>query len=178
MMPDVVLGTYWVICPWITPPTFYTRDSVTLPKRPQIMNAKSPWLMLAYFLVTDTYTCVIAVFLFGLIWGRNRAPFPMPKSIFYSQLLINNSQSKNCATFTHENQFILLNHSFLVFAEAKLPKVIQSCDVLGHGLRTFKALNSFQLFPISIFRAPIFPIQRAPPPFPKYWKGTLHRQIW
>ena len=47
------------------------------------------------------------VFLFCLIWGRNRAPFPMPKSIFYSQLLTNNSQLKNCEKSTEEN------HSFL-----------------------------------------------------------------
>ena len=47
------------------------------------------------------------VFLFGLIWGRNRAPFPMPKSIFYSQLLTYNSQLKNCESSTEEN------HSFL-----------------------------------------------------------------
>ena len=57
-----------------------------------------------------------AVFLFGLIWGRNRAPFPMPKSIFYSQLLINNSQFINCENSSDEN------HSFLGVSEAKLPK--------------------------------------------------------
>ena len=31
----------------------------------------------------------------------------------------------------------------------------------------------FQLFPISHFYSLIFPIPRAPPPFQKYWKGTL-----
>ena len=45
------------------------------------------------------------VFLFGLILGQNRAPFPMPKSIFYSKLLTNNSQCKNCENFTEENHY-------------------------------------------------------------------------
>ena len=36
-----------------------------------------------------------AVFLFCFIWGWNRAPFPMPKSIFFPQLLLKNSQLEN-----------------------------------------------------------------------------------
>ena len=56
----------------------------------------------------DDCVCYIAVFLFGLvIWVQNGAPFTMPKSIFYSQLLTNNSQFKNCENSTEEN------HSFL-----------------------------------------------------------------
>ena len=51
--------------------------------------------------------------------------------------------------------------------------MIQFCYVLGHGFGTFKALNTFQLFPIPIFHMLIFPIQRTPPPFPKYGKETL-----
>ena len=41
-----------------------------------------------------TLCCGTSAFLFGYVLGGNRAPFPMPKSTFYSQFLTYNSQFK------------------------------------------------------------------------------------
>ena len=60
MMPDLVLLTYRVICPLITPPTFYTSEEVIVLKGTLIVIVESPWHSFAYFHVEDTYICVIS----------------------------------------------------------------------------------------------------------------------
>ena len=49
------------------------------------------------------------MFLSWLIWGRNRAPFPMPKSIIFSQLLTWNSQLENLETLKIRIQYRHVN---------------------------------------------------------------------
>ena len=44
------------------PTHFYTRDDVIVLKVILIVIIESPWHLFAYFLVTDTYTCVISKF--------------------------------------------------------------------------------------------------------------------
>ena len=44
---------------------------------------------------TDWSAQTVSMFLLGPIWGRNSAPFPMQKSIFYSQLMRKISQFEN-----------------------------------------------------------------------------------
>ena len=110
------------------------------------------------------------MFLLAPIWGRNRAPLPVPKSSFFSQLLTKNF---------HFEKFYIRNW-FLVFFRGQTVllwdnKAIKpNCNVLRHDLSTFQPFKHVTTFPNFLFSCANFPNSEGPLPFPEYWKGTLH----
>ena len=77
---------------------FLSQLGKNLVPKPDPVLYREKALSLLVKIQTDNTT---PVFLLHLIWGRNRAPFPMPKSIFFSQSLSKNSQLENCEKLCH-----------------------------------------------------------------------------
>ena len=106
------------------------------------------------------------------LWGRNSAPFPMPKSIFFSQFQTKNSQFEIFFFFFFFFFFLFsifisyntnTEHIVLHYISRKKVSLIIGINL---AMET-SYIRTMSNFPILVKTPRIFPIHWAPAPFPK-----------